>query len=215
MMYAPLQPDDNSEVEIARSEICSVDDEGEIIAERPGEDLNHPRDSQKDEGKAEEQRPIGESEEQGREKGKGQTKKVKEIRVWLPSTTKISIQAMWWGYRLYLPPPVLDVLNNKRLEVAKRAAIITTALKWLLDHLPVKLLPPQFRPILTVLRRLVPYLGYIGAFIAWSWGAIKTFDKGNGVILTATWLLPVALIPGAWDDELLQSPTPRHNDPVR
>jgi hypothetical protein len=131
----------------------------------------------------------------------------------------------------YLPPPVIDTLNNKRLEVAKRAALITTALKWLLDHLPVKLVPPQFRPVLTVLKRLVPYLGYIGAFVAWSWGAIKAFDKGtatvtvagrpqvhsvdkhlillgNGVILTATWLLPVALIPGTWEEELLQFLTP-------
>lgn len=60
--------------------------------------------------------------------------------------------------------------------------------------------------------------------MAWSWGAIKTFDKGehnqtsrlawmtsahsaqlcyvgNGVVLTATWLLPVALIPGTWEDD--------------
>ena len=73
---------------------------------------------------------------------------------------------------------MLDILNNKQLEAAKRAAIMTTALKWLLDRIPVKLFPPQFRPILMALKRLAPYLGYIGAFIAWSWGAIKAFDKG-------------------------------------
>lgn len=85
----------------------------------------------------------------------------------------------------YLPPPVIDTLNNKRLEAAKRAALITTALKWLLDHLPVKLVPPQFRPVLMVLKRLIPYLGYIGVFIAWSWGAIKAFDKGTYDLKTA------------------------------
>jgi hypothetical protein len=73
---------------------------------------------------------------------------------------------------------VLDILNNKQLEAAKRAAMITTALKWLLDRIPVKLFPPQFRPILMMLKRLAPYLGYIGVFIAWSWSAIKAFDKG-------------------------------------
>jgi hypothetical protein len=85
-----------------------------------------------------------------------------------------------------------------------------------------------------VLKRLAPYLGYIGVFIAWSWGAIKAFDKGtasydkwiahvlptfipwiglgNGVILTATWLLPVALIPSTWDDDLVQPPPPPPKD---
>lgn len=32
---------------------------------------------------------------------------------------------------------------------------------------------------MTLLRRLVPYLGYIGGFIAWSWSALKVFDKGT------------------------------------
>ena len=105
----------------------------------------------------------------------------------------------------YLPPPVLVVLNSKQFEAAKQAALITTALKWLLDHIPIKLLPPQFRPAMTLARRLVPLLGYIGTFIAWSWGAVKAFDKGNGVVLSATWLMPIAIIPGTWDvDEVTQ-----------
>lgn len=41
------------------------------------------------------------------------------------------------------------------------------------------MIPPQMHPVLTVLKSLVPYLGYVGGFIAWSWGAIKTFDKGK------------------------------------
>ncbi|KAI0031140.1 hypothetical protein K488DRAFT_52719, partial [Vararia minispora EC-137] len=99
----------------------------------------------------------------------------------------------------YLPPPVLDVLNNKRLEAAKRAALITTALQWLLGNVPLTLVPPQFRVGLALAQRLVPYIGYIGAFVAWSWGAMKSFDKGYGVTLTATWLLPIAVIPGTWE----------------
>jgi hypothetical protein len=71
------------------------------------------------------------------------------------------------------------VLNNKRLEAAKRAAIITTALQWLLGQVPLSVLPPQFRPGLLVAQRLVPYIGYIGGFVAWSWGAMKSFDKGT------------------------------------
>ena len=78
----------------------------------------------------------------------------------------------------YLPPPILSLLDNKHVESVKRAALITTALKWLLDHIPVLAIPPQFRLAISLLKGLVPYLGYVGAFVAWSWGAIKTFDKG-------------------------------------
>ena len=96
--------------------------------------------------------------------------------------------------------------------------MITSALKWLLDHVPVALIPPQFQLALSLLRGLVPLLGYIGGFIAWSWSAVRVFDRGTpktllaappctiyvrfitgcGVTLTATWLLPIAIIPGTW-----------------
>ncbi|KAI9455904.1 hypothetical protein BJY52DRAFT_1278009 [Lactarius psammicola] len=125
-------------------------------------------------------------------------KVVKTKTRWVPSPDKISFQATWWGYRLYLPPPVLDVLN-KRMEAAKRAALLTTALQWLLDQVPLTVVPPELHPGLLVAQRLVPYLGYVGVFVTRSWGAMKSFDKGHGIVLTATWLLPVALIPGTWE----------------
>jgi hypothetical protein len=56
--------------------------------------------------------------------------------------------------------------------------MITTALKWLLDNIPVALIPPQFQLALKLGKSLIPLLGYIGGFIAWSWSGIKTFDKG-------------------------------------
>lgn len=90
-----------------------------------------------------------------------------------------------------------------------------------MDHLPVALLPPQMRPGVTILRHLIPYVGYIGGFIAWSWSAIRSFDKGMiiylarrvvakrtvgyGVVLTATWLFPFILVPGTWEAE--EAPT--------
>ena len=76
---------------------------------------------------------------------------------------------------------MLDVLNNKRLAAAKRAAIITTALQWMLSHVPLTVVPPQFRVGVLIARRLVPYLGYVGGFVAWSWGTMKSFDKGMRV----------------------------------
>jgi len=90
-------------------------------------------------------------------------------------------------------------LDSKHLQTTKRAAIITTALKWFLDKIPVRILPPQLRGAAIALKRLTPLVGYIGVFIAWSWARISACDKGNGVVLTATWLLPVALIPMPWN----------------
>ncbi|KAF7980747.1 hypothetical protein HWV62_36775 [Athelia sp. TMB] len=220
MLYAPLVPDDRSEVEIARSEVSYVDQDGGVVG-KAEEDWNERREvlakekldtlrERKRDSKEKEKEEV-QAQENAIKKGKGKEpkpKKVREVRVWVPSPTQISFQATWWGFRLYLPPPVLDILGNKQLVVAQRAAMVTTALKWLLDHLPIKLFPPQFRPILMVVKRLGPYLGYIGSGIAWGWAGIKAFDKGNGVILTATWLLPVALIPGTWEDGMFDPPGP-------
>ncbi|KAF8951107.1 hypothetical protein BDZ97DRAFT_1889732 [Flammula alnicola] len=139
---------------------------------------------------------------------RGRVVRVQTVRAWVPSNTKLSVQAMWWGYRLYLPPPVLAILSDKTLEATKRAAMITTALTWFFNHLPVDALPTPVRPAALLLQRLAPYLGYIGTFISWSWSTIKSYDIGYGVILTATWLLPIALIPGTWHErDFPTSPT--------
>lgn len=160
-------------------------------------------------------------EEKQKAEAKAKEQKSKnEKLVWVPSPTKISLQTMWWGYRIYFPPPVLEVLNNKQLEAAKRAAMITGALQWLLDNVPLALIPPQFQLALSLLRGLVPVLGYLGSFIAWSWSAIRVFDRGCGVTLTATWLLPIAIIPGTWQvyelpstPQVTQGETPSQPEP--
>lgn len=50
-----------------------------------------------------------------------------------------------------------------------------------------------------MLKRMSPFLGYIGAFVAWSWSRVQSKDEGQGVVLTATWLLPIAILPATWD----------------
>jgi hypothetical protein len=72
----------------------------------------------------------------------------------------------------------MELLDDTHLEAAKRGAMITAALKWLLDKIPTTLFPPQIRPAIMVIKRLTPYLGYVGVFIAWSWTSIKARDKG-------------------------------------
>ncbi|KAG6899063.1 hypothetical protein C0993_001259 [Termitomyces sp. T159_Od127] len=158
MLYSPLEPAADSEVEIAESREVSNPDQ-----------VNHVP-------------PPTTMETQ-----------------WVPSTTKISVLTTWWGYRLYLPPPVMATLDSSQMKATQRAAMITTALTWFLKKVPTMVIPAPMLPTVKVLRRLSPLLSYIGVFIAWSWTRISACDRGNGVVLSATWLLPVALIPMAWD----------------
>ena len=119
-------------------------------------------------------------------------------RVWIPSTTKVSLHASWWGYNLYLPQPVLDSLDGDVDEAEKIANLINRCLTYMLNNVPAGL-PPAFAAVITILKAIAPTTGYISTFIGWSWDTIKSFNKGQGVVLSATWILPVALIPRAWD----------------
>ncbi|KAJ7043013.1 hypothetical protein C8F04DRAFT_925263, partial [Mycena alexandri] len=119
-------------------------------------------------------------------------------RVWVPSTTELSFETTWWGYRIYLPPPVLAILDDQSVEAARQATTLTAALTWFFGNLPISTFPPPLQPAMILLQRLVPLVSYLGTFISWSWSTIRGFDRGHGVILTATWLLPIALIPGTW-----------------
>ncbi|KAJ7897296.1 hypothetical protein B0H14DRAFT_2332753, partial [Mycena olivaceomarginata] len=202
MMYAPLQPTADSQVELADSEMVLeyLDEPSEANKLPPGEgaasDTKPPPSPQPEDKKSDGLKPS-----KSRRK-----RREKEHVHWVPSTEKISLQALWWGYRLYFPPPVMDLLDDTHLEAARRGAMITAALKYILDKIPAMLFPPQIRPGIMVLKRLTPYLGYVGVFIAWSWTAIKARDKGHGVVLTATWLLPVALVPATLKSEDFQRP---------
>lgn len=79
MLYAPLEPRPDSEVEIAESEIISLS--GDADEE---ENVN----------------PTGPMVSKEQEKTE---KKPKEKVIWVPSPTKISVQATWWGYRMSVP----------------------------------------------------------------------------------------------------------------
>ncbi|KAJ3995074.1 hypothetical protein F5050DRAFT_1896042 [Lentinula boryana] len=129
-------------------------------------------------------------------------------KLWLPSRTKFSIEATWWGYRIFLPPPVMTTLNDEEITFVKRAAMISTALTWLFDNIPVAVFPPPLQPVLLLLQKIIPYVSYIGTFISWSWETIKGYDTGYGVILNATWLLPVAPVPGTWKVDSFPGATP-------
>ncbi|KAF7303050.1 hypothetical protein MKEN_01268400 [Mycena kentingensis (nom. inval.)] len=199
MVYAPLQPTPESQVELAESEmVLEYFDEPETPAptKTPTEELKPPPSPSSQpaaEGMTEGKKEEGSSLKPSRSWRR--PRKVREHVHWVPSRTNLSLQVMWWGYRLYLPPPVIGILNDTHVSAARRGAMLITAIKWMLDKVPLMVLPPQVRPAMMLLKRLTPYLGYVGVFVTWSWKAIKDRDQGDGVVLTATWLLPVALLP--------------------
>jgi hypothetical protein len=70
-------------------------------------------------------------------------------------------------------------LDNRAIKSAGRAAMITTALKWLLEKIPLAIIPVQFRAAVKLLKQLGPLTGYIGVFIAWSWDRVRSLDEGT------------------------------------
>ncbi|KAG6878995.1 hypothetical protein C0992_005977, partial [Termitomyces sp. T32_za158] len=141
MLYSPLEPVADSEVEIAESREVTSADQGTRVPPTPA---------------------------------------TMETQ-WVPSTTKISVLTTWWGYRLYLPPPVMATLDSNQIKATQRAAMITTALTWFLKKVPTMVIPAPMVPAVKVLRRLSPLLSYIGVFIAWSWTRISACDRGTVV----------------------------------
>ena len=118
MIYGPLEPDDTSEVEIACSEIVSVYEDGEEIRTLQARFVPLPTESI-------EQILIGANESPERYKGKEKESCTeadselfiepwksplsknghfpeREYRAWVPSLTKISVQTMRWGFRMWV-----------------------------------------------------------------------------------------------------------------
>ena len=60
--------------------------------------------------------------------------------------------------------------------------MITTALTWFFNNLHVDAFPPPLKSVLVLLRTLIPFLGYIGTFIAWSWSSIRSYDLGESIL---------------------------------
>ena len=113
MMYGPLEPTEDSEIEIARSEIVSLNGDGEEIrtpqlsfVPLPSESIEQvlsQSDSRRKGKQREDPEQIASTSRVPTEATTSGTSSEPpvEYRVWLPSLTKISIQAMWWGFRMY------------------------------------------------------------------------------------------------------------------
>ncbi|KAG0025194.1 hypothetical protein BGZ81_007341 [Podila clonocystis] len=96
-----------------------------------------------------------------------------------PATDTVSSCAYWWGYEIFIPQEALSRISS--------AQDVSSAFLGFLGSVGL------------VVPAIVPFLGYIAAYVGLEFAVIKAQNEGKGVILASTWLVPVALVPRAWD----------------
>ncbi|KAF8941676.1 hypothetical protein BGZ58_000012 [Dissophora ornata] len=99
-----------------------------------------------------------------------------------PPTNVISAYTFWWGYEIYVPHKCMSKLQR----VTNTSQIFFGFLSGAVTGIPG-------------LAALVPLSRIISAWVGFQWAVIHAEDLGKGVVLSATWVLPVALAPRPWD----------------
>ncbi|KAG0317012.1 hypothetical protein BGZ97_006035 [Linnemannia gamsii] len=99
-----------------------------------------------------------------------------------PPTHMMSVYTYWWGYEIYVPHKCMDTMER----VSNTSQIFFGFLSGAISAIPG-------------LAALVPIAKIISAWVGYQWAVIKTQDAGKGVVVSATWVLPVALASRPWD----------------
>ncbi|GAA5899708.1 hypothetical protein JCM6882_005418 [Rhodosporidiobolus microsporus] len=98
-----------------------------------------------------------------------------------PPFDRISVFVWWWGFEIACPPPAMRFLSSV-------ASVQQSFFQFLSIFVAAGGAP-----------ELAPLVKYISSYFDMEFQAIKAQNRGNGVVLAATWLLPVALVPRPWD----------------
>ncbi|CAO3569760.1 unnamed protein product [Mortierella alpina] len=99
-----------------------------------------------------------------------------------PPIDVITAASFWWGFEIYVPHQCMAKLSR----ATNTSQIFFGFLGGALSGVPG-------------LAALVPLSKIISAYVGLQWALIHAQDLGKGVILAATWVLPVALAPRPWD----------------
>ncbi|KAG0057076.1 hypothetical protein BGZ83_001925 [Gryganskiella cystojenkinii] len=99
-----------------------------------------------------------------------------------PPEHLISAYTFWWGYEIYIPHQSMNMMER----VSNTSAVFFGLLSGALAAIPG-------------LACLVPIAKIIATWVGFQWQAIKSQDVGKGVVVSATWVLPVALASRSWD----------------
>ncbi|KAF9948413.1 hypothetical protein BGZ72_009668 [Mortierella alpina] len=91
------------------------------------------------------------------------------------------VRCFWWGYSIYLNRPWMAQLQRASNTGQVFFGFLCSTIgshPWLAALLPL-----------------------ISAWVGHQWATMKAADKGRGVVVSATWVLPVALASKPWEDE--------------
>lgn len=94
---------------------------------------------------------------------------------------RASVWCYWWGFEIALPPQSLESLKTAR-SIESAAVPMLAALSAAGGAV-----------------ELLPFIRLIGAYLDVEWGALNEQNRGKGVVIAATWALPMALVPRPWD----------------
>ncbi|GAA5840460.1 hypothetical protein JCM9279_007332 [Rhodotorula babjevae] len=108
---------------------------------------------------------------------------------------RVSVLVYWWGFEIALPPPAIRTLSS--------VASVQSSFFTFLQAFTLAGGAPE----------LAPFVRYISSYCDMEWQAIRAQNRGKGVVLAATWLLPVALVPRPWDFPL-RPPLPTLTGPL-
>ncbi|KAI8972205.1 hypothetical protein BD414DRAFT_518025 [Trametes punicea] len=99
-----------------------------------------------------------------------------------PPTDRMSVITYWWGLEVVMPEPSVKYLSNVP-SIAHTVINCLTALAIANGGV----------------AEIMPFVRYISQYIDAEWNLIRQADKGKGVVCAATWIMPAALVPRAWD----------------
>ncbi|KAK0538286.1 hypothetical protein OC842_001349 [Tilletia horrida] len=108
-------------------------------------------------------------------------------------TDRLSFVVHWWGYEILLPPLAMAHLST--------AQSISSAFLSFLQTMAISASLPE----------MLPFIKYISMWVELEFRAIREQDArggGKGVVLAATWVMPMALVPRAWDLPVAPAPAP-------
>ncbi|KAI8457203.1 hypothetical protein BY996DRAFT_829589 [Phakopsora pachyrhizi] len=94
---------------------------------------------------------------------------------------RMSVWSYWWGFEISIPQPSMKNLESKK-SISATVLVILIGLA-------------SSSGIIEIL----PVLKYLSNYLDLEWKAVQSQNKGNGVVIAATWVLPMILIPRPWD----------------
>ncbi|PWN45652.1 hypothetical protein IE81DRAFT_164531 [Ceraceosorus guamensis] len=112
-----------------------------------------------------------------------------------PPLDRCAIFVHWWGFEITMPPPTMNYLST--------AHSISGAFLSFLQTMVISGGVPE----------LLPFVKYISQFVEMEFSAIKSQNRGDGVIVAATFLMPFALVPRPWDYSTERLPLPVPTQP--